>query len=294
MANDCADASLSVGGLSTYVDMYNATSDSWTRFPEGLGQAREYLSSSSLPSGLVFFAGGASSGAMKSYQPYRLRKMPLYCLVAPVTRPRSCPSAFCHCVLMMMFRAQRFVGDGLTLALLERDHSAHVDLYNEHFFSDTQTSLCPHCIAGSVILLNGFGCVKCSPGTFSNLSGSKTTVCTACQSGTYNPSSGQTSCTVCPAGTYNPSFGSISSSSCIACPAGTYNPSVGSISPSSCIACPAGTYTPSIGSVSSSLCTPCPSASLGDARFALTSVSLPCGLVFFAGGASTGMHNCLN
>jgi hypothetical protein len=43
---------------SSYVDMYNATSNSWTAFPAGLGQARGYLAAASLVSGLVFFAGG--------------------------------------------------------------------------------------------------------------------------------------------------------------------------------------------------------------------------------------------
>jgi hypothetical protein len=43
---------------SSYVDMYNATSNSWTTYPTGLGQARGYLAAASLASGLVFFAGG--------------------------------------------------------------------------------------------------------------------------------------------------------------------------------------------------------------------------------------------
>jgi hypothetical protein len=43
---------------SSYVDMYNATSNSWTSYPAGLGQARSYLAAVSLASGLVFFAGG--------------------------------------------------------------------------------------------------------------------------------------------------------------------------------------------------------------------------------------------
>jgi hypothetical protein len=38
--------------------MYNAASNSWTSFPNGLGQARRNLAGASLPSGLVFFAGG--------------------------------------------------------------------------------------------------------------------------------------------------------------------------------------------------------------------------------------------
>jgi hypothetical protein len=38
--------------------MYNAISNSWTSFPNGLGQARYGSAGASLPSGLVFFAGG--------------------------------------------------------------------------------------------------------------------------------------------------------------------------------------------------------------------------------------------
>ena len=38
--------------------MYNATSNSWTTFPTGLGQARSQFAAASLPSGLVFFVGG--------------------------------------------------------------------------------------------------------------------------------------------------------------------------------------------------------------------------------------------
>jgi hypothetical protein len=43
---------------SSFVDMYNATSNSWTTHPAGLGQARCCLAAASLASGLVFFAGG--------------------------------------------------------------------------------------------------------------------------------------------------------------------------------------------------------------------------------------------
>jgi hypothetical protein len=47
--------------------MYNATNNSWTRFPMGLGQAREDMAAASLPSGLVFFAGGWSEGVRKCF-----------------------------------------------------------------------------------------------------------------------------------------------------------------------------------------------------------------------------------
>ncbi len=93
--------------------MYNATSDSWTRFPEGLGQAREYLSSSSLPSGLVFFAGGASSGAMKRLELVHRKR----CLTFALLRSRLHPTTFCQCVPMMMLLAQRFALVELTHAL---------------------------------------------------------------------------------------------------------------------------------------------------------------------------------
>ena len=56
-------ACLSGDGPSSYVDMYNATSNSWTTYPTGLGQARDSLAAASLASGLVFFAGGYA-GAM--------------------------------------------------------------------------------------------------------------------------------------------------------------------------------------------------------------------------------------
>jgi hypothetical protein len=38
--------------------VYNASSNSWASYPTGLGQARAALAAASLPSGLVFFAGG--------------------------------------------------------------------------------------------------------------------------------------------------------------------------------------------------------------------------------------------
>ncbi len=38
--------------------MYDATSNSWTTYPAGLGQARCCLTAASLASGLVFFADG--------------------------------------------------------------------------------------------------------------------------------------------------------------------------------------------------------------------------------------------
>jgi hypothetical protein len=51
-------------GYSAHVDMYNASSNSWSSYPTGLGEARGDVAAASLPSGLVFFAGGQLSGAV--------------------------------------------------------------------------------------------------------------------------------------------------------------------------------------------------------------------------------------
>jgi hypothetical protein len=50
-------------GFSTYADVYNASSDSWTSYPSGLGLSRGFLAAASLPMGLIFFAGGVSGEA---------------------------------------------------------------------------------------------------------------------------------------------------------------------------------------------------------------------------------------
>jgi hypothetical protein len=52
------DAFESDDAASSYMDVYNETSNIWVSHPSGLGQARGYLAAASLPSGLVFFAGG--------------------------------------------------------------------------------------------------------------------------------------------------------------------------------------------------------------------------------------------
>ena len=60
---------------SAYVDMYNATNNSWSRFPNGLGLARHGLAAASLPSGLVFFAGGY--GAHNCARAWQLQRVVL-------------------------------------------------------------------------------------------------------------------------------------------------------------------------------------------------------------------------
>ncbi len=40
------------------MDIYNATCNCWTQYPQGLGQSRYYFAAASLSSGLLLFAGG--------------------------------------------------------------------------------------------------------------------------------------------------------------------------------------------------------------------------------------------
>ena len=56
------DVCTSGGIQSAFVDVYNAASNSWVRYPEGLVQARSFFAATSIPSGAVFFAGGQTSG----------------------------------------------------------------------------------------------------------------------------------------------------------------------------------------------------------------------------------------
>ena len=49
--------------LSSWIDVYDSRNFNWFVNPTGLGQARGYLAAASLAIGLVFFAGGLSSGA---------------------------------------------------------------------------------------------------------------------------------------------------------------------------------------------------------------------------------------
>ncbi len=63
----CTDISASGSGYSSYVDMYNATSNTLSTHPEGLGEARCCLAAASLLSGLVFFAGGQHSEGSSSF-----------------------------------------------------------------------------------------------------------------------------------------------------------------------------------------------------------------------------------
>ncbi len=77
---------------SAYVDIYNATSSSWTRLPEGLGQPRAYLAAAALPSGLVIFAGGLTGAAFRASDSLQTSVAVWWCAAfAALTRARQLP-----------------------------------------------------------------------------------------------------------------------------------------------------------------------------------------------------------
>jgi hypothetical protein len=86
--------------FSSYVDIYNSTSNSWIRLPEGLGQSRCALVAASLSSGLVFFAGGRTSGSRRSRFAFCLPRV--FCAVVLY---RLCTS-FCSMLLRMLYFRQ--------------------------------------------------------------------------------------------------------------------------------------------------------------------------------------------
>ncbi len=85
MGSSFVDTIESGSSASSYVDMFNVTNNSWTRFPEGLGQNRYELAAASLPSGLVFFAGGLSQNSAQMTSGLAKRMPKLFCrLVSPL------------------------------------------------------------------------------------------------------------------------------------------------------------------------------------------------------------------
>jgi|GEM_PF-6890589 len=77
----------------------------------------------------------------------------------------------------------------------------------------------------------------------------------ACDPGTYQGSTGQTSCPVCPAGNKTNTLGSPGATQCIACQAGWYDHD--SNSTTDCQFCPAGNKTNTLGSPGATQCIVC-------------------------------------
>jgi hypothetical protein len=57
-------------GPSSHVDVYDKNSNTWTRHPKGLGQARNVPAAAALPSGIVIFAGGFGSNDRLCFDKY--------------------------------------------------------------------------------------------------------------------------------------------------------------------------------------------------------------------------------
>ena len=117
------------------------------------------------------------------------------------------------------------------------------DITMSVFTSTTQTA----CATGTYQPSTGqSSCIDASAGYYVPSTGSATQ--TACAAGTYQPSTGQESCIDASAGYYVASTGSTSQATCAA---GTYQPSTGQ---ESCIDASAGYYVDSIGSTTQTAC----------------------------------------
>ena len=137
-----ADTCASGGVVSAYVDMYNATSNSWTTFPTGLGQARYYLAAASLPSGLVFFAGGSGIGT--SVCVCQLRRVFLCCRDLTTT-------GLLHCCVPLMLLYTACVWGGRVA--LTRKQGAPTWTLSMKTCSETQEPL-----SANTVLQAGFLC----------------------------------------------------------------------------------------------------------------------------------------
>ena len=82
----------------------------------------------------------------------------------------------------------------------------------------------------------------------------KSSDCTSCKPGYYNPIAGQSACKQCDAGYENPATGATLSSACTQCKKGYYGPTPGL---GSCIACGKGQYSISVGATLISSCIDC-------------------------------------
>eukprot|EP00887_Chlorella_sp_A99_P005705 scaffold1.g5705.t1 len=94
-------------------------------------------------------------------------------------------------------------------------------------------AVCKKCPLGSYSTAPEENCKMADPGYYCDVEGA--TYQTACKTGSYTKSAGESSCDTCPSGSYAPSP---ASQACLSCSAGTYsNPGV-----RTCKACPPGTF----------------------------------------------------
>jgi hypothetical protein len=132
---------------------------------------------------------------------------------------------------------------------------------------------CQSCKIGYGIVADE-GCAACSPGRFSNSTGSSCSNCTLgrvsrqlassscsiCPAGKYSDFDGQLECQDCPKGKWSSVEGQTNSNQCLECPAGRFSSSTGLDNSDQCITCPSGRFNPKTGSPDSSDCKACPNS----------------------------------
>ncbi len=151
-------------------------------------------------------------------------------------------------------------------------------------FSDSR--ICVLCPAG--LYCGPDGTFACPTGTYNQVGGAASMAeCTPCAQGTYSDVQGSTSpvCTSCPVGTFNNATGASSVAQCLACPAGSYAQFTGS---AECTPCPLGTFSTAAGARQ---CTPCPlntyGAQEGGASAATACRACPTGSGTFSVGTTS-------
>jgi len=135
-------------------------------------------------------------------------------------------------------------------------------------FSTTILAPCP---AGTYCPENSVSAIPCPIGTYNPNTSAKE--CIKAPAGCYVDTTGSKKYTACNKGTYNPSTGATTSSACIPCPASTYCPSDGMTMYNTCFL---GTFSGTRGAISSSVCTPCAPGTYGFGLITNQSQCLPC------------------
>jgi surface protein len=116
---------------------------------------------------------------------------------------------------------------------------------------------CLECPAGKYSAAGKGICTACPEGRAGGGSnaGGGFNACTKCNSGTYQPTAGQSECLECPAGQLNQANGNMAFTSCAKCGSGRYQSQTGQ---TSCPTCPTNTYADVQGSPQCKTCGECP------------------------------------
>jgi len=237
------------------VDIYNATSNTWTTAK--LATPTYFLSGTSLPkAGLIFFGGGYSSILGYSYVNEPVNIVNIFNISDGSWQMSNFSKEY------QTFAATFLDNYNLAFFAGFEKPTNESPLYifstcNAGFYNNTLTTdkqICKSCNIGTYSFESSTECISCPPGyfcqshftkpepalpgCFNPQSGSVYNCDYTCDIGNYCPGASIQQ-TLCPQGTYC----DVSKlGSPIKCPSGTYNQNIGSTTKSSCKTCPGGTY----------------------------------------------------